>query len=69
MTFSNVSVGRAARAGKDRSVLVIAFMMALVFVPVLGAHAAALSLGPDGVMPSWREGVAQVSRLLERASS
>lgn len=68
MTLSNVTARRAARAGNDRSILVIAFMMALVFVPVLATHAAALAMGPDGVIPSWREGVAQVSRLLERAS-
>ncbi len=67
MTFSNVTARRVKRASHDRSVLVIAFMMALVFVPVLTTHAAALAIGPDGVMPSWREGIAQVSRILERA--
>ncbi|AWN34415.1 hypothetical protein [Methylobacterium radiodurans] len=67
MTFSNVSTRRAARAGTDRSVLVIAFMMALVFVPVLAMHAAVLSLGPDGTLSPLRDGVAQVSKLLERA--
>lgn len=68
MIFSNVPARRPARGGSDRSILVIAFMMALVFIPVLATHAAALAIGPDGVMPSWREGVAQVSRLLERTS-
>ncbi len=68
MTFSNVSARRAARAGNDRSVLVIAFMMALVFVPVLATHAAALALGPEGAALSLSEGVAQVARLLGRAA-
>ena len=68
MTFSNVSARRAARAGNDRSVLVIAFMMALVFVPVLATHAAALALGPEGAALSLSEGAAQVARLLGRAA-
>lgn len=67
MTFSNVPARRTARGGSDRSILVIAFMMALVFVPVLATHAAALAIGPDGVVPSLREGAAHVARLLERA--
>ncbi len=67
MTFSNVSTRRAARAGKDRSVLVIAFMMALVFVPVLATHATVLALGPDGGLSSLSDRAAQVARLLERA--
>ena len=69
MTFSNVSARRAARAGNDRSVLVIAFMMALVFVPVLAIHAAVLAIGPDGTLVSFKEGVAQFARLLEWAPS
>ncbi len=67
MTFSNVSARRAARARGDRSVFVIAFMMALVFVPVLAAHAAALALGPEATTLSLRKGGAQVAKLLERA--
>ncbi|CAO4178144.1 hypothetical protein [Methylorubrum populi] len=48
MTDSNVTFRRtrfrAAKSGRNSSVvLVVALMMALVFVPVLALHAAALS--------------------------
>ncbi len=69
MTYSNVSARRRARGGGDRSVLVIAFMMALVFVPVLATHLTVLIFGRDDTVMSWREGIARVSRLLERALS
>ncbi len=69
MTYSNVSARRRARGGGDRSVLVIAFMMALVFVPVLATHAAVLAVGPEGTLPLLSEGVVQITRLLEHALS
>lgn len=65
MTFSNVSARRATRARGDRSVFVIAFMMALVFVPILSTHAAVLAVGSDGAKLSLSKGVAQVAKLLE----
>lgn len=64
MTLSNVSARRRARGGGDRSVFVIAFMMALVFVPVLAAHAAALALGPEASTLTLSEGAMQITRLL-----
>lgn len=52
---------RAARASRTRSpALVVALMMALVFVPVLGLHAAALS----GAVPT-----ADANRPAELASA
>lgn len=69
MTYSNVSARRRARGGGDRSVLVIAFMMALVFVPVLATHAVVLAVGSEGSTLSLSEGAAQVAKLLERALS
>lgn len=66
MTFSNVSARRAARARGDRSVFVIAFMMALVFVPVLATHVAVLTIAPEG-SALLTEGVAQVAKLFGRA--
>ncbi len=69
MKFSNASARHAARAQGDRSVLVIAFMMALVFIPVLATHITVLIYGRDDSALAWREGVAQVGCLLERAFS
>lgn len=69
MEFSNVSARHAARAQGDRSVLVIAFMMALVFIPVLATHITVLICGQDDSVSAWREGIAQVGRLLGRAFS
>ncbi|MBB5760716.1 hypothetical protein ABEV34_22975 [Methylorubrum rhodesianum] len=53
MTDSNVisrrARSRAAKSGRNSSVvLVVALMMALVFVPVLALHAAALSGAVSG---------------------
>ncbi|MEE7479138.1 hypothetical protein [Methylobacterium hispanicum] len=67
MTFSNVTARRAEHAGTDRSVLVIAFMMALVFVPVLATHVAVLTLGSDISLSALKQGVRQVAKLSERA--
>lgn len=67
MTFSNVSARRAEHAGTDRSVQVIAFMMALVFLPVLATHVAVLTLGSDISLGTLKQGVWQVARLPERA--
>lgn len=67
MTFSNVTARRAEHAGTDRSVLVIAFMMALVFVPVLATHVAVLTLGSDISLSALKQGVSQVAKLSERA--
>lgn len=54
MFVLNGASRRAARgARRDHSVIVIAFMMALVFVPVLGMHAA-VSAGSALDCPSVR---------------
>ncbi|KAB1072452.1 hypothetical protein [Methylobacterium planeticum] len=37
----------AVRPRRDRSIAVIVFMMALVFVPVLGMHVAAAAFGAE----------------------
>ncbi len=53
-TISRRARSRAAKSGRNSSVvLVVALMMALVFVPVLALHAAALSgaVARDEVRP------------------
>ena len=53
-TISRRARSRAAKSGRNSSVvLVVALMMALVFVPVLALHAAALSgaVAGDAVRP------------------
>lgn len=54
-----VSARRDARAGirRDHSLAVILFMMALVFAPAVGLHAAATFLGrtADGVASAAQE--------------
>ena len=55
---------RGARRG-DHSVIVILFMMALVFVPVLGMHAA-VSANGDAALSAVAEGVALVAKRFER---
>ncbi|VUD72400.1 hypothetical protein MET9862_02998 [Methylobacterium symbioticum] len=66
MFVLNGASRRAARgARRDHSVIVIAFMMALVFVPVLGMHAA-VSTGSDAALSAVAEGMAQVAKRFER---
>ncbi|VUF14712.1 hypothetical protein [Methylobacterium dankookense] len=66
MFVLNGASRRAARgARRDHSVIVIAFMMALVFVPVLGMHAA-VSAGSDAALSAVAEGMAQVAKRFER---
>lgn len=67
MFVLNGASRRAARgARRDHSVIVIAFMMALVFVPVLGMHAAASNFGGDTAFSAVSEGVALVAKRFER---
>lgn len=57
---------RPARRRRDHSVIVIAFMMALVFVPVLGMHAVATTLNNDVALAAVADGFAQVAKRFER---
>ena len=69
MFVSNVPSRRAARragARTDHNVVVIAFMMALVFVPVLGMHVAMLDLGGDMSLSAMADSVVQIARRFER---
>ena len=45
--FARSAAAGVARPRRDRSIAVIAFMMALVFVPVLGMHVAVATFGAE----------------------
>jgi len=59
-----------ADAAPDRSIAVIAFMMALVFIPVLGMHVAVSALHPETASAAGsalQEGISALASMVLRS--
>ncbi|WP_336488423.1 hypothetical protein [Methylobacterium nigriterrae] len=59
-----------AAAAPDRSIAVIVFMMALVFIPVLGMHVAVSALHPESAAATGaalQEGISALASMVPRS--